>query len=145
MTKGGARIYAKRSSVRALKFLSTCKDPIVHAAVIKRAPDPVLKHFCNAALNAERDVRFSAAQTRELRKDRQANARLTNKKLPYHRKDVHWFKRVGGLQQPFFQLSCREFSVQYVPPYFQRLILTNVTCCKICSGPSTAKAKSTLA
>ena len=55
MKKAGARLSAKRSSVRrALKFFSTCKDPFVQATVIKRTPDPVLKQICNSALNAER-------------------------------------------------------------------------------------------
>ena len=99
MTKGGARLSTKRSSVRrAIKFLSSCKDPLVQATVIKRAPDPLLKHICNAALNAERgDVRFSAAQKRELRKYRQAIARLTNKKIALPSKRRALVQKGGGI------------------------------------------------
>ena len=70
----------------------------MQATVIKWAPDPVLMHICNAALNAERGyVRFSAAQKRELSKNSQAIARLTNEKMALPSKRRALVQKGGGI------------------------------------------------
>ena len=83
---------------RAIKFLASCRDPIIHSTVIRRSPDTVLKQLCNAALNAERgDVHFSPGQKELLRKYRKPISALTSKHLALPTKRRIILQKGGGI------------------------------------------------
>jgi hypothetical protein len=67
---------------RTVEYLSVCPDAKAYNAVIRTAPDGVVKSICNAALNVERgDIHLSKAQKALFRKHRQQIAKLTSRKI----------------------------------------------------------------
>ena len=63
-----------------LKYLSVCRDPNAFRAVIRTAPDSVIKSICNAALNIERgDIVLNSRQKACFRQFRKEIATLTSK------------------------------------------------------------------
>ena len=67
---------------RYVKFLAVCKDPTTTKAAIKAAPDPVLKHICNAALNAyQGDISLNKKQRSSLKKYKKAISALSSKTI----------------------------------------------------------------
>ena len=67
---------------RYVKFLSVCKDPSTTKAALRAAPDPVVKHICNAALNAyQGDIPLNKKQKSSLKKYKKAISALTSKTI----------------------------------------------------------------
>ncbi len=57
--------YAKRY----IKFLPVCKDPTTTKTALRSAPDPVVKHICNGALNTyQGDIPLTKKQKNTLKK-----------------------------------------------------------------------------
>ena len=70
-----------------LKFLASCKNNAIQHKVLSRAPDPIIKAICNAALNAqEGDVHISKQNKTILRKNRKLIKSLTQKQIPLQKK-----------------------------------------------------------
>ena len=68
MGKGRKSLGQLKAVKCTVKFLAHAPDPVTVQAVLKSAPDPVIRLIANAALNArEGDVRLSAAQKRLFR------------------------------------------------------------------------------
>ena len=87
-----------KSVKRAIKFLAVCREPRINQAILKRAPDILLKRICNAALNAERgDVKFSKRHRKILAKYRNPIGVLTDPQEPIHRKRRIFTQRGGGV------------------------------------------------
>ena len=65
MGKGRKSLDQRKAVKRTVKFLAHAPDPVTVQAVLKSAPDPVIRAIANAALNArEGDVRLTPAQRR---------------------------------------------------------------------------------
>ena len=68
---------------RYVKFLSICKDPTTTKAALKSAPDKVVKHICNAAINAyQGDIKLNKKQKSTLKKYKSSIAALSSKTTP---------------------------------------------------------------
>ena len=93
------RKRGKKSTLkRAVKFLATCRDPVIFSTVLRRAPEGLLKQICNAALNAERgDVQFTSGQKKILRRHRKFIAGLTSKNIKLSAKRRFVLQRGGGI------------------------------------------------
>jgi ABC-type methionine transport system ATPase subunit len=70
MAPRGARSIDNSKTVkRTLKYLACVKDPRAFSAVIRAAPDDVIKNVCDAALNAkEGDLQLTESQKRVFRR-----------------------------------------------------------------------------
>ena len=63
-----SRSFTPQNLKRYIKFLAVSKDPNATAAVLKTAPDPVIKSVCNAAENVLRgNIRLTPAQKRQFK------------------------------------------------------------------------------
>lgn len=51
-TESGGPPLKFKHAKHYIKFLSSCHDPITSQFLLRKAPDPVVKSICNAALNA---------------------------------------------------------------------------------------------
>ena len=68
MGKGRNSLAQQKEVKRTVKFLAHAPDPVTVQAVLKSAPDPVIRAIANAALYArEGDVRLTPAQKRLFR------------------------------------------------------------------------------
>ena len=68
MGKGHKSLNQHKAVKRTVKFLAHAPNPLTVQAVLKTAPDPVIRAIVNAALNArEGDVQLSPAQKRLVR------------------------------------------------------------------------------
>ena len=68
MGKGHKSLNQHKTVKRSVKFQAHAPDPVAVQAVLKSAPDPVIRAIANAALNArERDVQLKPAQKRLFR------------------------------------------------------------------------------
>ncbi len=67
---------------RYVKFLAVCKDPTTSKAALRSAPDQVVKHICNAAINAYQcDIKLNKKQKSSLKKYKQVISELSSKNL----------------------------------------------------------------
>jgi hypothetical protein len=73
----------RNAGKRTVKYLSVCRDPKAYNAVVKSAPDGVIKTICNAALNVQRggSVTLSNAQRTLFGRHRRDIAKLVSKKI----------------------------------------------------------------
>ena len=68
MGKGRKALEQREAVNHTVKFLSHTTDPVTVQAVLKSAPDPVIRAIANAALNARKgDVQLTPAQKRLFR------------------------------------------------------------------------------
>ena len=68
MSKGHKSLNQHKAVKRSVKFLAHAPDPVTVQAVLKSAPDPVIRAIANAARNArEGDVQLRPAQKRLFR------------------------------------------------------------------------------
>ena len=72
----------KKSTKRAIKYLSTCPNKSIIKTIVKESPDSVIKAICNAALNAQSgDIYLSPTQKRTFKKFRKQISQLTSPSL----------------------------------------------------------------
>ncbi len=72
---------------RYVKFLAVCKDPTTSKAALRAAPDQVVKHICNAAVNAyQGDIKLSKKQKSTLKNYKNSIAALSSKNIPLKNK-----------------------------------------------------------
>ena len=73
--------FSKQKTVkRFVKFLAVSKDPKAAQAVLKSAPEPVVKSVCNAALNLlEGDIKLTPKQKTVFKKHKAAISILARK------------------------------------------------------------------
>ena len=65
---------------RFVKFLAVSKDPKATQAVLKSAPEPVVKSVCNAALNLlAGDIKISPSQKAIFKKHKSTISQLASK------------------------------------------------------------------
>ena len=88
----------KQVTKRTVKYLSVCRDPQAFRAVIRAAPDSVIKTICNAALNIERgDIVLNSRQKACFRQFRKQIATLTSKRAALEVKRKLIQRQKGGL------------------------------------------------
>ena len=67
-TPRASRSFKPTDLKRYIKFLAVSKDPNATAAVLKTAPDPVIKSVCNAAENVLRgNIILTPAQKKQFK------------------------------------------------------------------------------
>ena len=88
---------------RTVKYLSVCKSPRAYNAVLRAAPDSVIKSIANAAYNVERGpLSLSAKQKALFRAHRKAIAAITSPAVGIKRKRQFIGSQTGGF--PFIPL-----------------------------------------
>ena len=82
-----SRSFTPKNLKRYIKFLAVSKDPTATAAVLKTAPDPVIKSVCNAAENILRgNIRLSPAQKKQFKLRKNLIIQLRTKSVSIARK-----------------------------------------------------------
>jgi hypothetical protein len=102
-TSGAKRMTSGRDvRRRTLEYLCVCRNPEAYKAVIKSAPDTVVKTICNAALNVQRggSVKLTNTQKALFRKHRSAINRLVSKKVSIASKKKLLGQRGGAFWIP---------------------------------------------
>lgn len=108
-TVGSTKTAAKRSrapvrntSKRTVKYLGVCRDTKAYNAVVKTAPDSVIKTICNAALNVQRGglITLSNAQKKLFARHRGDIAKLVSKKVSVGSKRKVLTQRGGAFWIP---------------------------------------------
>jgi len=67
---------------RYIELLEVCNNPSVTRAIVKCAPDTVIKTICNAAVNCFRgDIKLSAHQKKVLKRFRHQIEKLCSKSI----------------------------------------------------------------
>lgn len=69
---------------RTIKFLASCKDPVIQRLLLLRASDSVYKSICNAFLNIaqNQDLQLPSKQKKQLKKYHQLIHKIVSPKLP---------------------------------------------------------------
>ena len=87
----------KLESKRIIKYLAISKDPSATKAVLKSAPDPVIKTICNAALNAyQGEVPLTKAQKFLFSKNKKTISYLIDKSKPIKAKRKRLVQKGSG-------------------------------------------------
>ena len=78
--------YGKLTPVKRLKryikYLAVSKDPTATAAVLRTAPDPVIKSVCNAAENVLRgNINLTRAQKKIFKKNKELIIKLRTRSI----------------------------------------------------------------
>jgi len=82
---------------RTVKYLSVCTNPQTYRAVVRAAPDSVIKAIVDAAYNVERgDVTLTPSQRALFRTHRRAIAALTSSAVGLVRKRKVILSQKGG-------------------------------------------------
>ena len=72
----------KKTLQKYIELLEVCNKPSVTRAIVKCAPDSVIKTICNAAINCFRgDVELSAHQRKVLKRFRHQIEKLCSKSI----------------------------------------------------------------
>lgn len=88
---------------RTVKYLSVCSNPQAYRAVVRAAPDNVIRAIANAAYNVERgDIHLTPAQKTLFAKHRRAIAKLTSRSVSIKDKRKVVESQKGGF--PFLPL-----------------------------------------
>lgn len=92
----------KQLRKRTVKYLSVCRDPKAYSAVVKSAPDSVIRSICDAALNVQRNrhVSLTNPQKHLFRRHASSINLLASKKLPLLRKRRVVAQRGGAFWIP---------------------------------------------
>ena len=86
-----------------LKYLATCKDPAAYCAVVRAAPDGVIKSIANAAYNAQRgDIYLTPSDKALFGSHRNTIAKLTSPGVGIGQKRELIASQEGGF--PFLPL-----------------------------------------
>jgi hypothetical protein len=88
--------------LNTVKYLSVCHDPAAYKAVLKSAPDTVVKTICNAALNVQKGgrVTLNDQQKKLFGKHRKSIEALVSKKVPLSKKRKVLSQRGGAFWIP---------------------------------------------
>lgn len=100
---GAKRTKSSRDTRRrTIEYLCVCRNPAAYKAVIKSAPDAVVKTICNAALNVQRgrSVSLTNAQKALFRKHRTSINRLVSKDVSVASKKKLLSQRGGAFWIP---------------------------------------------
>ena len=72
----------KKPLQRYIELLEVCNNPSVTKAIVKSAPDSVIKTICNAALNCYRgEIKLTPRQKKILKKFRRQIDKLCSKNI----------------------------------------------------------------
>jgi hypothetical protein len=93
---------AHNARKRTVKYLAVCRDPKALSAVVRSAPDTVIKTICDAALNVQRGGRVSltGAQQALFRKHDKQVSKLVSKKASLKQKRRLLSQRGGAFWIP---------------------------------------------
>ena len=100
MGNGHKSLNQHKAVKSTVKFLAHASDPVTVQAVLKSAPDPVIRAIANAALNArEGDVQLTPAQKRLFRAYARKFDVLCDRQLSIADKRRHLFSRPRAASQ----------------------------------------------
>ena len=90
------------TQLNTIKYLSVCRDPAAYRAVLKTAPDSVIKTICDAALNVQRggQVKLSVQEKKLFGRHRKAIESLVSKTAPIAKKRKVLSQRGGAFFIP---------------------------------------------
>ncbi len=86
---------------RYIELLEVCNNPSVTRAIVKTAPDSVIKTICNAAVNCYRgDIKLSPKHKKTLKRFRKQIDKLCNKSLALKSKRKILVQKGGAIWIP---------------------------------------------
>jgi len=101
---------------RYIELLEVCNNPSVTKAIVKSAPDNVIKTICNAALNCYRgDIPLSPKQKKVLKRFKKQIELLCSKSVGLKTKRKILLQKGGGIWIPLLVGSLlTTFGTQFV-------------------------------
>ncbi len=92
------RVLKKNATKRYIKLLAVCKEPKLYKVLLHKAPEPVIKTICNAALNASRgDVQLTPTQKKLFSKHSKLFETLSSRQVTIKKKRNILNQRGNGL------------------------------------------------
>ena len=89
MTKQNLRVgvLKRNATKRYVKLIAVCNEPKLYKELLHKAPDPVIKTICNAALNASRgEVQLTPAQKKLFSKHSKLFETLSSRDVTINKK-----------------------------------------------------------